>query len=399
MTDVQSTDLKFYYSGTGGPDALRIDNRGGALVSPLVDIANGVNYNLFPDVSRVQMTWVQDGLYWYQYICFIIANLNDVNTMKNVSISLETQTVPTDTLIGIGKSALNTQPVTIVNVNTAPTGITFTEKVGSVLPTLALSDMLPRDYYAIWMRVRQPHGKPFFKFAKAKFRVEWEIAPPPPPPPPPWTVFQDYGGPVITPAKIWLSFPGGAWDTATNPSMNDMYAAVVAMCAGTYFGKLSQYRSIAKPAVDGNIWDDGNDVSSSFTQANIETILKNEIDDGVVPSPTDVTQTYVIFPDHTATNSSGIDVNNGYFSYGGNNIHYVYAESGGGTDACCERVSKGLINMISNPRKLVTPGIGKIAASSTCLADTGVCSDSNGVSNGVRCIAYYSESDAACLVP
>ncbi len=397
-----STDMKFYYSGpTGGSDDNRINNRGGALATPLVEMTTGAKYNWFPDVSRVTMTWFNDGQYWNQYACFLIKNTSATFTMSAAVLSVNSTLIPTDAIVGLGVSLKNAVPVDIVNINTAPTGITFKEKVGGVLPSITLSDMKPAEYYAVWARLRQPHGKPLFKWAKMKFRVDWTNVPivPPPPPPEQWTNFQDSTGPVLSPCKIFTIFHGGAWDTASNPSMDDINNSIQALCDGTYFSKLSQYRDIANPIYDDTYWAEGYDLQSTFSDSDMRSKLNSMIDNSDVPSPSDRELLYVCFPDQNASRNDGAISGNSAYTHGSNNVHYCWADTGVDKSTTMKRITKQLINAISNPEHsgtVGTPGIESKDGTHKSLADwcTGT-----GTSSGVSAAQYYSEENGACVVP
>lgn len=396
-----STDLKFYFSDNGGSDDNRIHNTGGTLATPLVEMITNAKYNWFPDVSRVIMTWVNDGQYWNQYACFLIKNTSAEFTLSTAVISLSSQLIPSDALVGLGISPKNTVPTTIANINTAPSAITFKEKVGSVLPSVTLSDMKPAEYYGVWVRLRQPHGKPLFKWASMKFRVDWVNVPviPPPPPPESWTYFQDSTGPVLSPGHIFTIFHGGAWDTASNPSMDDINNAIKAICNGTYFSKLSQYRDIAKPTYSDTYFADNYDLQSTFTDSDMRGKLSDMIDSSDVPSPSsDRNILYVCFPDQNASRNDGATSGASAYSHSGN-VHYCWSETGDSTNGTMQRISKQIVNAISNPEPsgtIGTPGIESKDGNHKSLANW--CSGT-GTSSGVSVAQYFSEENAACVIP
>jgi len=396
-----STDLKFYFSGpTGGSDDNRKNNTGGALATPLVEMITGAKYNWFPDVSRVIMTFLNDGIYWNQYACYLIKNTSSTFTMSAAVISVNSTLMPTDAIAGIGISPKNTVPTNIANINTAPSGITFKEKVGGVLPSITLSDMKPAEYYAVWVRLRQPHGKPLFKWAKIKFRVDWVNVPivPPPPPPASWVNFQDSTGPVLSPGHIFTIFHGGSWDTASNPSMDDINNSITALISGTYFTKLSQYRDIEVPAYDGTYFADNYDLQSTFSDSDMRTKLSSMLDNSDIPDAGTKGILYVCFPDQNASRSDG--ATSGHSAYvHGNNVHYCWADTGTDKATTMKLITKQIINSLSNPEpsgSIGTPGIESKDGTHKGLADwcTGT-----GTSSGVSCAQYYSEENAACVVP
>lgn len=398
-----STDLKFYFSGpTGGSDDSRKYNTGGELATPLVEMITGAKYNWFPDVSRVTMTWVNDGQYWYQYACFLIKNTSATFTMSAAILSLSSQLIPSDALVGIGISPKNAVPTNIANINTAPNGITFKEKVGSVLPTITLSDMKPAEFYAVWVRLRQQHAKPLFKWANMKFRIDWTNVPivPPPPPPEQWTYFQYSTGLLLSPAHIFTVFHGGAWDTASNPSMDNINNAITAICNGTYFSKLSQYEDIAEPTYSDTYFAENYDLQSTFTDSDMRTKLNSMLDNSDIPRPTsDRNIIYCCFPDQNASRNDGVTSGHSAYTHGSYNVHYCWSETGDDTNSVMKRISKQLINTISNPEPngtVGTPGIESKDGTHKSLADwcTGT-----GTSSGVSVAQYYSEENASCVIP
>lgn len=397
-----STDLRFYFSGAGGSDDNRKFNIGGALATPLVEMLTGAKYNWFPDVSRVVMTYANDGQYWYQYACFLIKNTSATFTMSAAVLSLTSQLIPSDALVGIGVSAKNAVPTNIANINSAPTGITFKEKVGAALPTVTLSDLAPAEFYAVWVRLRQPHGKPLFKWANMKFRIDWTNVPiiPPPPPPASWVNFQYSTGLLLSPGHIFTIFHGGAWDTASNPSMADINTKITAICNGTYFSKLSQYEDIAKPTYSDTFWAENQDLSSTFTDSDMRSKLNSMLDGSDIPKTTDDhTIIYACFPDHNAHRNDGALSGHSAYTHGSYNVHYCWSDTGDSTNATMQRISKHLVNTVSNPEPSGTigsPGIESKDGTHKGLADwcTGT-----GTSSGVPVGQYYSEENASCVVP
>lgn len=397
-----STDAKFYHSGAGGDQDNRKFNIGGALATPLVEIISGAKYNWYPDVSRVTMSWVNDGQYWYQYACFLIKNTSATFTMSAASLSLNSTLLPSDILVGIGNSLKNAVPVSIANINTAPSGITFKEKVGSVNPVITLSDMKPAEYYAIWVRVRELHAKPLFKWARMKFRLDWTNIPviPPPPPPEQWTHFSDLTGPVLSPCAIYTIFPGGAWDTATGPSMTDINNAIKAICNGSYFTQLNQYRNIAKPTFDDTLWDDNHDLHSTFTDSDVRTILNSLIDGSDIPSPSDNPEIlYCVFPDHNAHRDDGSNAARSAYTHSSMNVHYCFADSGNDLNTTMGNLTKQLVNCISNPEPNATIGTRGIESNDGTHKSLADWCSGTGTSSSVKCAQYYSEANAACVVP
>lgn len=403
-TAALSTDLKFYFSGpTGGSDDNRKNNTGGALATPLVEMITGAKYNWFPDVSRVIMTYVNDGQYWNQYACFLVKNTSSSFTMSAAVLSLSSFLIPVDALVGIAVSPKNTVPVSIANINTAPSGITFKEKVGGVNPTVTLSDLAPADFYPVWVRLRQQHGKPLFKFAKIKLRIDWTnvTLPPPPPPPSSWVNFKDSTGPVLSPARLFTIFHGGSWDTATKPSMSDINSQLTALINGTYFTQLSQYRSIQVPGLASadTYFADNYDLNSTFSDTDMRNKLSAMIDDNRFPSPSEDPQIlYVCFPDHNADRNDGVTSGHSAYTHSGS-VHYCWANSGDGTDATMQYITKQIINAISDPEPSGSIGTPAIESKDGTHKELATWCTTTGTSSNVKCASYYSETNGACVVP
>lgn len=397
-----STDAKFYFSGAGNSDDNRKFNVGGPLATPLVEMTTGAKYNWFPDVSRVIMTWTNDGLYWNQYACYIVKNTSATFTLSAAILSLNSTLTPSDAIVGIGVSPKNAVPTSITNVNTAPAGITFKEKTGSVLPSITLSDMAPAEFYAVWVRLRQPHAKPLFKWARMKFRLDWTNVPivPPPPPPASWVNFQYLTGLLLSPGHIFTVFHGGSWDTASNPSMTDINSAITAICNGTYFSQLSQYEDIVKPTYSDTYFADNYDLNSTFADSDMRTKLSSALDNSDIPRPTsDAKILYVCFPDHNAHRSDGALSGHSAYTHGAYNVHYCWSDTGDSLNAVMQRVSKQIVNSVSNPEPngtVGTVGIESKDGTHKGLADwcTGT-----GTSSGVAVNQYYSEANGACVIP
>lgn len=92
-----------------------------------------------------------------EYRCFYVHNANPTLTAQNTIIWFTANTAGNWLTAGVGTSAVNGTEQTVVDENTAPTGITFTSAPNAGA-AVSLGSIPPGQHRAFWMRRVVPAG-------------------------------------------------------------------------------------------------------------------------------------------------------------------------------------------------------------------------------------------------
>lgn len=138
-------DIKLYLSGGAGnsnPNA----SLGGVIST--TEVVDNTLHNLFDRTTGTEAIAGDT-----EYRCIYIKNIHATLTYLGALIWIQTQTPDTQTSIeiGLGTSAISGIEQTIVNENTAPTGITWTALTLEA-NALSIGDMLAGEWKAIWVK-------------------------------------------------------------------------------------------------------------------------------------------------------------------------------------------------------------------------------------------------------
>ncbi|MCU7841921.1 MAG: hypothetical protein KZQ94_21430 [Candidatus Thiodiazotropha sp. (ex Troendleina suluensis)] len=141
---ILATDIDFHLSGgaaNADPDA----SLGGAISN--TQIVGGGLHNLFDIVAGSESSAGD-----VEYRCFYVRN-NAAQTLFNayVYVNVESPSVGSDELIGLGTSAVNGVEQTVGDEQTAPAGVTFAQANGQG-NSLAIGDIPAGEHKAIWIR-------------------------------------------------------------------------------------------------------------------------------------------------------------------------------------------------------------------------------------------------------
>ena len=142
---ITATDIKFYLTG-GASNSDVNASLGGAVSS--TEITDNSLHNLFDKVTGAESTAGDT-----EYRCIAIKNTRGSLTLQSaiVYISSETSHSGANIQIALAGEGLNTQPETVANENTAPSGETFSESA-SEGAALSLGNIPNGQYYAIWLK-------------------------------------------------------------------------------------------------------------------------------------------------------------------------------------------------------------------------------------------------------
>lgn len=133
---IDADDLKYY-------ESLDVDSLGGDISGTVVSSAIDLFYNGVPDTEAVVGST--------KYRCFYVKNESlDILAAANVYISGVTPSPSTHVELGLGTAGINLAEQSITSEDIAPIGVSF---VGYTQESpLAIGDMNPDDYHAIWMK-------------------------------------------------------------------------------------------------------------------------------------------------------------------------------------------------------------------------------------------------------
>ena len=138
---ILTTDILFRLSG-GAANAVQAASLGGAKSS------NAASASLFDDVSSAESTAGD-----VEYRCVYVHNAHATLSLTSAVawMAANTPSATTTVEVGVGTSAVNATEQTIVDENTAPSGITFvpaaTQGAGVVL-----GDIPAGQHRAVWLR-------------------------------------------------------------------------------------------------------------------------------------------------------------------------------------------------------------------------------------------------------
>lgn len=133
-----STDLKTYRS---------TNNLGGAIT--VTQTISGIAGNVFDTFTGAETS---AGATFYH--CVYVKNTHGTLTAIGATVHVEAETVHAgiDVEIALGESAVNVAEQSIVNENTAPSNVTFSDADG-IGNALTIGDIPPGEYKAIWFKV------------------------------------------------------------------------------------------------------------------------------------------------------------------------------------------------------------------------------------------------------
>ncbi|MES9925977.1 MAG: hypothetical protein ABW152_18000 [Candidatus Thiodiazotropha endolucinida] len=141
---VLAGDIDFHLSG-GAANADPNVSLGGAISNN--QIPDGGLHNLFDIVSGAESS-AGDA----EYRCLYVRN-NSAQTLFSayVYVNVESPSVGSDELIGLGSSGVNGTEQTVADEQTAPAGVTFQQANGQG-NALAIGDIPAGEHMAIWVR-------------------------------------------------------------------------------------------------------------------------------------------------------------------------------------------------------------------------------------------------------
>lgn len=142
---IEPTDLKFYSTVAG---------LGGAITA--TEVSNGQLHNIFGKVEAADALAGST-----QYQCIYFKNEHSTLTLFEAVTYLTSNTPSEDTnlFIALGSSGVGGTEQSIVDINTAPAGVTFTDTLNDVL---IAGDVPAGSYFPLWLqRVIDPATEAF----------------------------------------------------------------------------------------------------------------------------------------------------------------------------------------------------------------------------------------------
>jgi|HubBroStandDraft_6_1064221.scaffolds.fasta_scaffold41746_2 hypothetical protein len=213
------------------------------------------------------------------------------------------------------------------------------------------------------------------------------------------------GGAIVVGANLQPLFWGAYWESASDPSVGDVFQAVQRVLNSPYLSELAQYGfedlTLNAPLIVTNPAP----AAGSFSADDVTGMVWQLISDGTFPDPdsSDRRNIYMVFGPH-GTQYTGSDVDAGgahtnarhhTISFDVDNAWIAWVDYGG-IDDITAVFSHELVETITDPE----PRSGWVTTSpgdENELAD--VCADQIGMTDGVAVAAYFSNARHACVVP
>jgi hypothetical protein len=211
-------------------------------------------------------------------------------------------------------------------------------------------------------------------------------------------------GAVIADANIHLLFWGDAWlSGSTQPTMSSVSDAFVSLLGGPFLGRLRQYGVEHAQIADSAVVNLGLNTAAptNFTHADCVTLVEALISEGLLPTLTNAPGFNEVFalilP--SAPGSGGGWSFSGFHNYAANsqgkNVYYLAVTSTGqALDAITACFSHEIVECCTDPDfneiKFSNSGENEIAD---------ICENQFGYVNGVNAQKYWSQNEAACVLP
>ena len=144
-------------------------------------------------------------------------------------------------------------------------------------------------------------------------------------------IVADLGGPVITHADVDLVFWGSGWNNAQT-LMNNVSDSVGKIMNSSYLSGLSQYRGIGNGQILQTELIISSDPPSSFTDAEIQSMLSANIRSGVLPSPSSDSQIVYMVITQPGSSAQNIGGEHGSAVVNGTRYHYGWSINNGNLD-------------------------------------------------------------------
>jgi hypothetical protein len=224
--------------------------------------------------------------------------------------------------------------------------------------------------------------------------------------------FTDHGGAVLPAVGVQLVLWGAAWPGASNPSPDDVSAAVGAILSGSYMGALDQYRGIGSGTVAGpTVVVADSDPPDQFTNAAVMNLIRVLLEQHRVPEPDTGQLLYcVVMPPGIAASDPNVIGEHSLFYYTDIDIlnfdidiaqkaYFAWVLNDGTLDGITTILSHELVEAVTDPE-----GNAILGDAATCYGggwcEIGdVCQGDTGQSNGVTVQKYWSQRDGACVIP
>jgi len=220
------------------------------------------------------------------------------------------------------------------------------------------------------------------------------------------TAFHDNGGRILESCRVILVFWGTAWSNpATSPSSTQFANALTGIATGVWGTQLAQYRGVGPISMENTILVTASDPPTSFTNTDIQNMLRNQIDLGNLPNPdNNIDRVYcVLMPTGHSSGDTSFVGQHQFFDYNGGRAIYAWVTNDGtltGGNSMPKVFSHELSEAITDPN-LGNPDSGILVdiGSDTNEEIGDVCNNTYATVNGVAEEAYWSNVDNRCVIP
>lgn len=167
---IAASDIKLRLSGGSGNSDTNASLGG---VKSSTEVVDATLHNLFDLVSGAEMAAGD-----IEYRCIYIHNGHGSLTAEGCAVYIDANTPSTDTVaaIGLGTAAVNATEQTVANESTAPSGVSFTETVGSGA-ALSIGNIPFGQHKALWIRRTVTAGGSAYSNDSLGITITFDTAP------------------------------------------------------------------------------------------------------------------------------------------------------------------------------------------------------------------------------
>jgi len=217
------------------------------------------------------------------------------------------------------------------------------------------------------------------------------------------TAFHDNNGKLLIHCRVVLIFWGTAWGNAgTSPSASAFTNALTGIVTGPWGTQLGQYRGIGPMSVEQTALVTNSDPPTRFTNTDIQTMLRAQIDNGTLPVPDNaIDRLYcVLMPTGRSSGDTTFVGQHQNFDRNGIRVYYAWVTNDGtltGGNSIPKVFSHELAEAVSDPD--LGSGILVDVGTDTNEEIGDVCNNTFSTINGAAQEAYWSNADNRCVIP
>jgi hypothetical protein len=215
--------------------------------------------------------------------------------------------------------------------------------------------------------------------------------------------FVDHGGPVLHTAQVNLAYWGSTWIASgtSNPTPDQITAAITTLIAGPYLRGLAQYRGIKPAVLRGSTVVSSFDPPRAFTDEQVGDFLNTQLDAGVLPEPDRDQQTLyiVVMPVGAyAGGDSRFVGEHSYYTRHGQRIRFAWTADSASLFTATRIISHELVESMTDPEGSAVLGVAGTCSQGGWCEIADICPDPR-IVDGVAAAPYWSNLAGACIAP